>query len=406
METPTPSALTVSQLNQYIKEYLDHDFVLRNVTVTAEISEFKRHYKSGHCYFTLKDDRASISCAMFAQNARSLRFEPEPGMKVLVTGNVSIYPARGDLQLYVRTMQPDGIGSLALAFEQLKEKLQKEGLFAEECKKPIPVYPQRIGVVSAPTAAAFHDICNVLTRRWPVADIILSPTLVQGDAAPPQIVKAIEAIDRAGVDVILVARGGGSLEDLWCFNDERVARAIFACQTPVISGVGHEVDFTIADFVADLRAPTPSAAAELCAPERFDESDRILQMQNRMRFLTQQRINQQRARVLFLQQSNVLQSFGSLLNVKRMDIDRMTDSLQHSMRRRMDAEHGRLNVTAGKLDAFSPLKVISRGYGVVRKEDGNVVASVDAVTPGSRIAVTVRDGSLDCTVDTIRKEVP
>ncbi|MBO7690734.1 MAG: exodeoxyribonuclease VII large subunit, partial [Clostridia bacterium] len=243
METAKPAMLTVSQLNTYIKSVFDQDFRLRNILVVGEVSNFTAA-RSGHLYMTLKDEQSSLKAVMFRNSASRLKFLPENGMKVIAFGSVSVYEAGGQYQLYLTDLQPDGLGSLNLAFEQLKEKLAKEGLFDPSFKKPIPAYPKRIGVVTSPTAAAFQDICNVLRRRWPVAEVVLSPTLVQGAEAPAQIIRALQRLDGEGVDVILAIRGGGSIEDLWAFNDENVARTVFGMETPVVSGVGHETDFT------------------------------------------------------------------------------------------------------------------------------------------------------------------
>jgi len=400
MEAVQPKALTVTQLNKYLKSCLDGDPRLKNVLLSGEISNFRRS-SAGHCYFNLKDEHASIPVAMWRSYAGQVKFRMEDGQKVLAFGYVSMFEDSGKLQFYAQMVQPDGIGDLALAFEQLKEKLKKEGLF--EKNQPIPRYPQKIGVVTSPTTAAFQDIQNVLSRRWPVAEVVLSPAMVQGNEAPPQIVSALQKIDHAGVDVILLCRGGGSAEDLWCFNDERVARAIYACKTPVISGVGHEIDFTISDFVADLRAPTPSAAAEVCTPDQEEERDRILHNTNRMRALLQGEINELRARVQFLQNSNVLRSFPSLLNEKRQKLDQLSDKLVRELDTRLMDERKRLAVFAGQLDAFNPLKVISRGYGVVRGEDGRVISKVAAAAPGDKIHIDVTDGRLNCSVDSIEQ---
>ncbi|MBO7683020.1 MAG: exodeoxyribonuclease VII large subunit, partial [Clostridia bacterium] len=383
METAKPTMLTVSQLNTYIKSVFDQDFRLRNILVVGEVSNFTAA-RSGHLYMTLKDEQSSLKAVMFRNSASRLKFLPENGMKVIAFGSVSVYEAGGQYQLYLTDLQPDGLGSLNLAFEQLKEKLAKEGLFDPSFKKPIPAYPKRIGVVTSPTAAAFQDICNVLRRRWPMAEVVLSPTLVQGVEAPAQIAAALQLLARAGVDVIIAARGGGSMEDLWAFNDETVARTVAACETPVVSGVGHETDFTIIDFVSDLRAPTPSAAAELCTPDWYEESDRVLACSNHMRSSLQNRLNSERTRLQTLETSNVLRSFDSLVNEKRLKIDQLTERmtrcvaeqtrregmrldratirLDHAMTDRVNAERSRLSKAAAKMEAFDPFAVLARGY--------------------------------------------
>ena len=358
---------------------------------------------------------------MFRGSAVRLKFRPENGMKVIAFGSVSVYEAGGQYQMYLSDLQPDGLGSLNLAFEQLKEKLGKEGLFDPARKKPLPVYPKRIGVVTSPTAAAFQDICNVLRRRWPMAEVVLSPTLVQGLEARAQIVRALQRLDGAGVDVILVARGGGSMEDLWSFNDETVARTVAACVTPVVSGVGHETDFTIIDFVSDLRAPTPSAAAELCTPDWYDESDRILAFNNHLRSTLQTRLNTERTRLQNLETSNVLRSFDSLVNEKRLKIDQLTDrmarnvsdqvrregmrldratiTLDHAMTDRVNAERSRLAKAAAKMEAFDPFAVLARGYSIAETDGGTLVKTIGDVQQNDKLHVRVSDGTVHAVVE-------
>lgn len=420
METARPQMLTVSQLNTYIKSVFDQDYRLRNILVTGEISNFTEA-RSGHLYMTLKDDKSALKAVMFRGSAVRLKFRPENGMKVIAFGSVSVYEAGGQYQMYLSDLQPDGLGSLNLAFEQLKEKLANEGLFDPARKKPLPVYPKRIGVVTSPTAAAFQDICNVLRRRWPMAEVILSPTLVQGVDAPAQIASALQLLDRAGVDVIIAARGGGSMEDLWAFNDEAVARTVAACETPVVSGVGHETDFTIIDFVSDLRAPTPSAAAELCTPDWFEESDRVLAFGNHMRSLLQNRLNGERTRLQNLETSNVLRSFDSLVNEKRLKIDQLTERmgryvaeqtrregmrldraairLDHAMTDRVNAERSRLSKAAAKMEAFDPFAVLARGYSIAETDEGKLVKTVGDVRKNDKLTVRVSDGTIHAVVE-------
>ena len=425
METVTPKVLTVGQLNKYIKSVLDSDYHLKNIFLSGEISNFVAH-RSGHYYMTLKDANGAVKAVMFRSAASRLKFRPENGMKVIAFGSVSVYEASGQYQFYVENLQPDGLGSLNLAFEQLKEKLQAQGLFNPEYKKPLPKYPMRIGVLTSPTGAAFQDIKNVITRRWPLAEIILAPTLVQGDGAPPQIVHNLYALDDAGVDVIIVARGGGSIEDLWAFNDERVARAVFDCETPVISGVGHETDFTIVDFVSDFRAPTPSAAAEVCVPDRFEEHEQLLQLQTRMKGLMKTRVDMNRAKVQSLASSNVLKSMQSMINEKRLYLDRCTDRMaacaekqvQREVNRlgvaeerlhrlgteKVKSDRQRLSICAGKLDAYCPLKVLSRGYSITTNEQGNVVQKTADVAVNDKLQILVQDGTVNCLVESITTE--
>lgn len=425
METVRPTMLTVSQLNTYIKSVFDQDYRLRNILVSGEISNFTEA-RSGHLYMTLKDDKSALKAVMFRGSAMRLRFRPENGMKVIAFGSVSVYEAGGQYQMYLNDLQPDGLGSLNLAFEQLKEKLAKEGLFDPARKKPLPLFPKRIGVVTSPTAAAFQDICNVLRRRWPMAEVVLSPTLVQGVEAPAQIARALQLLDGAGVDVIIAARGGGSMEDLWAFNDETVARTVAACVTPVVSGVGHETDFTIIDFVSDLRAPTPSAAAELCTPDWFDESDRILACTNHMRSTLQNRLNSERTRLQNLETSNVLRSFDSLVNEKRLKIDQLTDRmarnvaeqvrregmrldratirLDHGMTDRVHAERSRLSKAAAKMEAFDPFAVLARGYSIAETDEGRLVKTVGDVQPNDKLHVRVSDGTVHAVVETVESK--
>ena len=425
METARPQMLTVSQLNTYIKSVFDQDYRLRNILVTGEISNFTEA-RSGHLYMTLKDDKSALKAVMFRGSAVRLKFRPENGMKVIAFGSVSVYEAGGQYQMYLSDLQPDGLGSLNLAFEQLKEKLANEGLFDPARKKPLPVYPKRIGVVTSPTAAAFQDICNVLRRRWPMAEVVLSPTLVQGVEAPAQIASALQLLDRAGVDVIIAARGGGSMEDLWAFNDEAVARTVAACETPVVSGVGHETDFTIIDFVSDLRAPTPSAAAELCTPDWFEESDRVLAFGNHMRSLLQNRLNGERTRLQNLETSNVLRSFDSLVNEKRLKIDQLTERmgryvaeqtrregmrldraairLDHAMTDRVNAERSRLSKAAAKMEAFDPFAVLARGYSIAETDEGKLVKTVGDVRKNDKLTVRVSDGTIHAVVESIESK--
>ncbi len=404
METVRPQVLSVAQLNGYIKSVVDNDYRLKNIFVCGEISNFTNHVRSGHFYMTIKDEKSAIKAVMFRSYAQRLKFMPENGMKVVVFGSVSVFERDGQYQLYIENMQPDGLGSLNLAFEQLKEKLSKEGLFAESLKKPIPKYPQRIGVVTSPTGAAVQDIKNVLSRRWPVAEVIIAPALVQGESAAPSVIRGVETLDEMGVDVIIVARGGGSIEDLWAFNDERLARVVAGIKTPLVSGVGHETDFTIIDFVADLRAPTPSAAAEVVTPDRYEESDKLLLMGNRMRSNMQTKVNVSRQKLEYLKNSSVLISFASLLNEKRMLIDRYSDGMYNSVSRSYMLERQRLTAAASKMDAFNPFKVLSRGYSIAEGSNG-VIKTVNDVKSGDNITLRVSDGFIDCTVTETEKEV-
>lgn len=403
METITPKVLTVGQLNTYIKSVLDADYHLQNIFLSGEISNFIAH-RSGHFYLTLKDDKGAIKAVMFRNAASRLPFRPENGMKVLAFGRVSVYEPTGQYQFYIENMQPDGVGGLNVAFEQLKAKLEKQGLFDAAYKKPIPKYPQCIGVITSSSGAALQDIKNVISRRWPLAELLLSPTQVQGAEAAPQIVEHLMEMDRAGTDVIIVARGGGSIEDLWPFNNEAVARAVFQCQTPVVSGVGHETDYTIIDFVADCRAPTPSAAAELCVPDRFEEQEALLHLSSRMKTLLLHQAQSKRTSLDALR-SRLSSSLDYSAQVKRTQLLGLDNRLHYAMKQKVTEDHNRLILCADKLDAYCPLKVISRGYSITKHvETGKVIHTVDQVLPKEMVQITVENGQLYCRVERIEKE--
>ncbi len=390
--------VTVSQLNNYIKRVMDANGYLSQIWVKGELSNFKRHY-SGHIYMTLKDETSAIRAVMFRSSAAALAFEPENGMKVLARGRVSVYERDGQYQLYVEEMQPDGLGALYVAFEQLKARLGEEGLFDEEYKKPIPRFPRRIGVVTAKTGAAVRDIINVLSRRYPLAEVYVCPVLVQGEAAAGEIAAAISYLNETDfVDVIIAGRGGGSMEDLWAFNEEIVARAIFASRIPVISAVGHEVDFTIADFVADLRAPTPSAAAELAVPDAAELKTRIAQLADRMTYRMNGLLEGWQKTLASLSEARAFVQFGSQLADRRIYVDDLAAQLARAMDGEIQGKRDRLSALSGKLDALSPLKVLGRGYAIARDASGGVVRSVADVAPGDRLNVRLADGELACEV--------
>lgn len=397
MESVSPKVYTVSTLNNYIKDMIDSDITLRELFIVGEISNFKAH-SSGHMYMTLKDEKSAIKAVMFKGNASRLKFMPADGMSVIVFGGVSVFQRDGQYQLYIQNMQPDGIGSLTLAFEQLKEKLMKEGLFAAEHKKALPRYPKTVGVVTSDTAAAFEDIKNVLKRRWPMADILLSPTKVQGEAAVPEIIKAITSLDESGrADVIILARGGGSIEDLWCFNDERVARTIYSCKTPLITGVGHEIDYTIADFVADYRAPTPSAAAEVSVPDIRTELSDISKMRLHIQRTVTNMLNSYKDSLDFIRSKNVLKSPLGLIDERRLILDGYSDRMSSCMTSVFIAQKNRFELEMRRLDAFSPLKVLGRGYAIAEK-DGRVIKSINDVSLSDDISLKVADGKINCKV--------
>ncbi|EJF39799.1 putative exodeoxyribonuclease VII, large subunit [Clostridium sp. MSTE9] len=376
----TPVVLTISQLNRYIKSLLDGDQMLSSVFLTGEISNFTNHYKSGHMYFSLKDSQCVVRAVMFAAQARRLRFLPQDGMKVIVRGRVTVYEQSGQYQVYVDDMQPDGLGALNLAYEQLKTRLAAEGLFDASRKKPLPAYPKAVGVVTSPTGAAVQDIKQILGRRFPLAEVILCPVLVQGAGAADQIAAAVERFNRLDcADVLIVGRGGGSMEDLWAFNEEIVARAVANSRIPVISAVGHETDFTICDFAADLRAPTPSAAAELAVPDIRELMAYVSGSMLRMK-----------------------KSLG--IEMHRMQIDRLVDRMSGKMKR--DLETGRMCLAerSASLQAFSPLRVLARGYSVALDADGETVRSAAQVRQGDSLNLIVQDGRLACTVNEVREE--
>ena len=402
--TGSPFVLSVTQLNTYIRSLFDGDEHLTHVFVSGEISNFTDHYRSGHMYFSLKDERCVVKAVMFAQNAGRLRFRPEDGMRVIVRGRVGVYEASGQYQVYVDDMQPDGLGALNLAFEQLKARLEKEGLFAQERKRPIPRFPHSIGVITSPTGAAVHDILSILARRYPLAEVVFCPVQVQGETAAGQISEAIVRLNRLRcADVIIVGRGGGSLEDLWAFNEERVARAVAASEIPVISAVGHETDFTICDFAADLRAPTPSAAAELAVPDSEDLLAAVEDLKSRLYHAANSDLKGRRNRLDSLRNSRGMRGPHEWIAVRRIRTDRLLDELLSGAQSRVKFRKARLSELSGRLDALSPLAVLSRGYAIARKEDGTAVPSVKCTAEGEALQVLLRDGTLHCTVDQIQK---
>ena len=387
---------SVADLTQYIRELFEIDFRLKDVEVQGEISNFTRA-RSGHLYFTLKDADAQLKCVMWRSQADRLRFRPQDGDAITARGHISVYPASGVYQLYASHLKPAGQGDLARQFELLKQRLAGEGLFDETYKKPLPGFPQKIGIVTSADAAALRDILNVLGRRYPLASVLIAPTLVQGDTAPSGIVRAVQWLDgRDDIDVIIVARGGGSMEDLWAFNDEMVARAIFAARHPVISGVGHEVDFTIADFVADVRAPTPSAAAELATP---DVSELLPALNGTQRYLADLMHGRLRQ---WQQQVDALGRTARSLNPKArvqnqsQHVDTLTLRLDQAMRRLLTAHHNELALLRTQLHAVSPQATLARGYAIVRGENG-LIRSVNDINSNDTLKIQVADGEFDAT---------
>lgn len=397
MITPTPTVYSVNDLNNYVKHILDNDENLKYVFVTGEISNFKAHY-SGHLYLTLKDEKATVKAVMFAGNASKLRFMPENGMKILAFGTVSLFPRDGSYQLYISDMQPDGIGALSIAFEQLKNKLEKEGLFSPHYKKPIPRFPERVGVVTSETGAAVQDIFNVLSRRFPSAEVVLRPAKVQGEGSALDIAKAIKEFNELkAADVLIVGRGGGSIEDLWAFNEEIVARAVFESEIPVISAVGHETDYTICDFVADLRAPTPSAAAELAVPDKMELKGELLSCKQHLFGLVRNIIDTERSRIGVFEQKDVLRNPVTRINENRKELLYLSEKLENFVGNSLNDNKNKLGALAGKLNVLSPLNVVSRGYSLTENK-GKIVKSVADVSVDDEITLKVSDGAISAKV--------
>lgn len=392
-------ALSVTQVNLYIKELLNRDAILTDIMVKGELSNFKAH-SSGHMYMSLKDETGVMRAVMFRSAAAKLTFRPENGMKVVCRGRISVYERDGQYQLYIDHMTPDGVGDLHVAFERLKQKLQKEGLFAPEHKKPLPKYPKTVGVVTAPTGAAIRDILNILSRRFPYADVLLFPVLVQGENAAQSIAQAITYLDQARlVDVMIVGRGGGSIEDLWAFNEEVVARAIYACTTPVVSAVGHEIDFTIADFVADLRAPTPSAAAELVVPSQTELLEKFQNVYTRLYRQANRILEKQRMRLQYFADKPVLKDPLRRINDSRMYLDSVFARFESASRSLLVAKQQQLKVSVSKLESLSPLATLSRGFSVVKDEKGHVVKSAVQIRSGDKLDLVLQDGTVKATAD-------
>lgn len=390
---------SVSQVNRHIKDLLDGDGVLGGLFVRGELSNYKM-YPSGHHYFSMKDGEGALRCVMFRREAMGVRFRPENGMKVIAFGRVSVFPRDGQYQLYVSALTPDGVGDLYVAFEQLKERLRREGLFDPERKKPLPAFPGRIALVTSSAGAAVRDMLRILGARWPMAEVAVVPVRVQGEEAPGEIAAAIDWVNRhALADLIITGRGGGSMEDLWAFNDESVARAIFRSDIPVISAVGHEPDVTIADFVADLRAATPSNAAELAVPDQEEIRARVEQLSLRMRTAAERELRQARAALARWSESRALQDPMNFVADRRVLLDYQRGRLASSLSVSLNREKQRLGRLAAALDAMSPLKVLARGYAVARKADGSVVSSVGAVKAGDRLRLRVSDGEILCVAE-------
>lgn len=398
------AVLTVFQVNQALKQMLEETPTFRSLYVQGEISNYKAH-SSGHRYFTLKDEQAALSAVMFRSDAARLRFRPQNGMKVIARGRISSYPKTGQVQMYVADMMPDGIGSLTIAFEQLKQRLYQEGLFDTERKKPFPAFPSTIAIVTSPTGAAVRDMIRILRRRYPIADVELHPVRVQGEGAAQEIAQAIADVNRRGkADLIITGRGGGSLEDLWAFNEEVVARAIAASEIPVISAVGHEPDVTISDFAADARASTPSNAAELCVPDRMELHRLLGSLSAGMAAAMQNRLEKERRAYQSLEHRRALKTPTAYLQDRRFALDHMMTRMQAAAEQTLAQHRQRFGELAAYLDAFSPLKVLSRGYSVTQREDGRIVTSSALLKKLDRITVRFAKGSAVCTVEQLKRK--
>lgn len=391
--------LTVTGLNEYLKLVFESNPLLADIYVRGEISNFTNHQRTGHFYFSLKDETAAVRAVMFRSSAQRLRFLPENGMKVVLHGRVSVFPRDGQYQIYVDGMEPDGLGALYLAFEQLKARLAAEGLFDTARKRPLPLYPERIGVITSPTGAAVRDIISILSRRYPAAEIFLYPALVQGTGAPESLAAGIRFFnEKMPADLLIIGRGGGSAEDLWGFNSEMLARTVAASSIPVISAVGHETDFTICDFVADLRAPTPSAAAELAVP---DCGELRIVLDARARALdaaVKAKIGLSRRTLAALSEARVLRSPLGYVEDKRMELAYMGERLDGAMQRIATGEKSRFSALCGKMESLNPLAVLSRGYAAVLNDKGHLVSSVKEMVAGENITVRFADGVTSATV--------
>ncbi|MBE6626186.1 MAG: exodeoxyribonuclease VII large subunit [Ruminococcaceae bacterium] len=399
-----PGALTVTQLNEFVKRVIDTTPQLTDVYVKGEISNFKNHYSTGHYYFTLKDEGGQLKSVMFKSAAVKMKFIPEDGMKVTAHGRISSFVRDGTYQLYCDSMEPDGVGALYIAYEQLKRKLEMEGLFDPSGKRPLPKIPTRVGIITSATGAAIRDMINVCGRRFPYAKLVLFPTLVQGPDAPPQLISGMQYFNATkSVDVIIIGRGGGSIEDLWAFNDEGLARAVAASQIPVISAVGHETDFTICDFVADRRAPTPSAAAELAVPDTAELKRKIQNIVTREADVIRGMLNIRRDRLASLSRTRAMTDPMNFIDDRRVIADQLYDRLVRAEENNLQIKKAEMAKEAGKLSALNPLSVISRGYSAVYKDDGKLVKSVNDVEIGDKIEFKTIGGQVACTVDEIKK---
>ncbi len=393
--------LTVSQLNLFIKDIFNQIPALNDIKIKGEISNFK-HHSSGHMYMSLKDETGVLRAVMFRNAAMGLKFKPENGMQVIAEGRVGVYERDGQYQLYINSMVQDGKGYLYEQFEKLKKKLESEGLFEQSSKKPIPTFPKRVGVATAPTGAAVRDIINILSRRFPYADICLYPVLVQGDGAAESVCKAIEYFnENSAADVLIIGRGGGSVEDLWAFNEEILARAIFKSEIPIISAVGHETDFTIADFVADLRAPTPSAAAELAVPSAVELAEKFSTAGMRLANAVNKIIEKRRLQLRVYTDKQVLRDPMLKVNEKGMQLDSIVHMFENAAKISLSEKKQKFGVFVSRLDGLSPLNTLKRGFSVAKSADGAVIKSVVDAVPGSDISVIVSDGEIKARISEV-----
>ncbi len=397
-----PTVLTVTQLNNYVKRLLDGDYSLNCVFMVGEISNFNNHYRTGHMYFTLKDENSAIKAVMFKSNAQRLRFMPEDGMSVIVRGRVSLFEAAGAYQIYIDDMQPDGVGALTLQFEQLKRKLAEEGLFDASHKKSLPPFPEKVGIITSPTGAAVQDIKNILSRRFPCAEAILYPVSVQGEKSENQLVNAVNYFSNTGpVDGVIIGRGGGSIEDLWSFNSEKLARAIYDCKVPIISAVGHETDFTISDFVADRRAETPSAAAEMAVPDMAELKKQLNSMSYEIMSIVRSMISESRESLNAIKNNNCLKDPFNTINIKRMMLDGTEIKLNSFTKTEIQKYRHDFSSTVAKLNALSPLNVLARGYSVAYS-NGKIVSSSDDLTVGDSLNIDFYNGSAVCEIKELK----
>jgi len=404
-ENPDKNILTVTETNELIRDLIENSNVLNNIYIKGEISNFVNH-RTGHFYFTVKDDGSVLRAVMFKAGASKLKFLPENGMKVILHGRISLYVKDGQYQIYCDDIEPDGVGSLFIAFEQLKTRLEAEGLFDAKYKKPLPKVPLKIGIITSPTGAAIRDMINVITRRFKMAKIVLFPALVQGENSPQQLISGIKFFNsKKNADVIIIGRGGGSLEELWAFNDENLARTIFASEIPVISAVGHETDFTICDFVSDLRAPTPSAAAELAVPDTSDLKKQLSNVEKKIESQLLNKINYHREQINNYANKNVFKNPGNIIDDKRMNLLHIEKNLLTHMKIIMDNKKAAFALNSSKLEILNPLSIITRGYSVAYNKNGGIVKSVREIAPGDSISVKLKDGEVEANITKVHDAV-